>query len=116
MSGDDFAVLREVNSAPWLGTGYQGQGIGTEMRAVLALAFAGLGAHSAVTGARSTSAASLAVSRKLGYEENGIARTRVRGQIGDEQHFVVNASTWQQHRTVSVEIDGLTPCLEQLGV
>jgi hypothetical protein len=43
IGGRDFAVLREVHTGSWLGLRYQGQGIGTQMRAaVLHLAFEGL--------------------------------------------------------------------------
>jgi RimJ/RimL family protein N-acetyltransferase len=59
----------------WIGLEYQGQGIGTEMRAaVLYLAFAGLGADYALSGAFTDNPASLAVSRKLGYGEDGVDR------------------------------------------
>jgi RimJ/RimL family protein N-acetyltransferase len=45
VGGRDFAVLREVHTGSWLGRRYQGQGIGTQMRAaVLHMAFDGLGA------------------------------------------------------------------------
>ena len=44
VEADDFAIQRQVASEPWLGMRYQGNGIGTEMRAaMLHLAFAGLG-------------------------------------------------------------------------
>jgi GNAT superfamily N-acetyltransferase len=50
VGGRDFAVLREVHTGSWLERRYQGQGIGTQMRAaVLALAFDGLEAQSAVS-------------------------------------------------------------------
>jgi RimJ/RimL family protein N-acetyltransferase len=59
----DFAVLREVHTGSWLGRAYQGQGIGTQMRAaVLQLAFEGLGARWAVSG-RSTTTRPRLVSR-----------------------------------------------------
>lgn len=46
IAAHDFAVLRQVSTASWLGVHHQRQGIGTEMRAaVLHLAFAGLGAR-----------------------------------------------------------------------
>jgi RimJ/RimL family protein N-acetyltransferase len=52
VGGHDFAVLREVHTGSWLGRAYQGQRIGTQMRAaVLALAFGGLGARWAVSSA-----------------------------------------------------------------
>lgn len=111
INATDFAILREVNTHSWLGRRYQGQGIGTEMRAaVLDLAFAGLGTESAVTGALTDNAASNGVSRKLGYEPNGIVRTRVRDTLGYEQRFKLNRDRWQQHRTVPVQIHNLEPC------
>jgi RimJ/RimL family protein N-acetyltransferase len=68
----DFGVLRQVGTGSWLGRQYHGQGIGTEMRAaVLHLAFEGLGAQCAVSGALEGNAASLSVSRKLGYRDGG---------------------------------------------
>ena len=58
----DFVVLREVHTGSWLGRAYQGQGIGTQMRAaVLQLAFEGLGARWAVSAAFEDNPASLGV-------------------------------------------------------
>jgi len=112
----DFAILREVSTGSWLGRRFQGQGIGTEMRAaVLELAFVGLGAESAVTAAATVNPASTAVSRKLGYEPNGLVRIRVRDSLGYEQRFKLDRDRWKQHRTVPVQIDGLTPCLPLFG-
>jgi RimJ/RimL family protein N-acetyltransferase len=54
VSGRDFAIRREVSTGSWLGRDFHGNGFGTEMRAaVLDLAFAGLGARYAVSGAYS---------------------------------------------------------------
>lgn len=116
LSGRDFAIVREVSTGSWLGQRYQGQGIGTEMRAaVLDLAFAGLDAESAISGAVAGNSASVAVSRKLGYQPNGLARTRIRDASGQEQRFVLDRDSWRQHRTVPVEIAGLRSCLPQFG-
>src|SRR5260370_31212693 len=77
----DFAVMREVSTGSWVGRRYQGQGIGTRMRAaVLTLAFDGLGAEFATSGAFEDNAASLAVSRKLGYRDDGLERRLIRGK------------------------------------
>jgi len=77
----DFAVLCEVHTGSWLGRRYQGQGIGTQMRAaVLHLAFEGLGARHAVSAAFEDNAPSLGVSRKLGYRDDGIEWHVVRGR------------------------------------
>src|SRR5260221_13370270 len=64
----------------WLGRRYQGRGIGTQMRAaVLHLAFGGLGAQQAVSAAFEDNPASLRVSRKLGFRDDGIEWHLVRG-------------------------------------
>lgn len=52
LTARDFAVTGQVSTGSWLGLAHQGRGIGTEMRAaVLHLAFAGLGARTAVSAA-----------------------------------------------------------------
>src|SRR5690606_16044055 len=72
---DDFPLLREVRTGSWLGRPFQGRGFGKQMRAaVLHLAFAGLGAVTARTSAFADNPASLAVTRALGYEPNGVTR------------------------------------------
>ncbi|MDQ2875948.1 MAG: GNAT family N-acetyltransferase [Actinomycetota bacterium] len=114
--GRDFAIVSEVSTGSWLGQRYQGQGIGTEMRAaVLDLAFTGLNAQSAISGALAGNSASVAVSRKLGYQLNGLGRIRIRDARGQEQRFFLDRDRWRQHRTVPVEIDGLASCLSQFG-
>ncbi len=71
----DFAALRTVSSGSWLTRSRHGDGLGTEMRAALLMfAFDELGAEVAESGAYDWNAPSLAVSTKLGYRENGIAR------------------------------------------
>src|SRR5215470_14638094 len=81
LKATDFAVVREVHTGSWLGLRHQGQGIGTEMRAaVLSLAFDDLGAETARSDAHSDNAASIGVSRKLGYAADGTEQFMVRGQ------------------------------------
>jgi RimJ/RimL family protein N-acetyltransferase len=117
VAAQDFAITREVRTGSWLGQRYQGQGIGTEMRAaVLHLAFAGLNAESAVSGALADNQASAGVSRKLGYQPNGIFRRRVRDALGYEHRFALTRSRWQQHAAIPVEIGSLAPCLAQFGL
>ena len=116
ISAKRFAVLREVSTGSWLGRRYQGQGIGTEMRAaVLHLAFAGLGAREATSGAFTHNTASEHVSRKLGYRPDGIERYVVRGETATSQRLRLSRADWEAHRTVPVAIEGLEPCLAQLG-
>lgn len=111
-----FALTREVSSGSWLGLRHHGQGVGTEMRAaVLHLAFAGLGAEAAHSGAFTYNAASLGVSRRLGYQPNGTQRLVVRGAPVTEQRLRLTRDDWQRHRTVPVTLDGLAPCLPHLA-
>lgn len=117
MSAEDFAVLREVSTGSWLGLGYQGHGIGTEMRAaVLHLAFAGLGAEFATSGAFSDNASSLGVSRKLGYAPDGIMRRIRRGLPATDVRLRLDRQTWAATSAVPVTIHGLEPCLPMFGL
>jgi RimJ/RimL family protein N-acetyltransferase len=112
-----FAVLREVNSGSWLGLEHQGRGLGSEMRAaVLRLAFAGLGAGEAVSGAMAHNKASLRVSEKYGYRPDGIHRLVVRDQRVTEIRLRLSRERWAAHAgSVPVEITGLEPCLPLFG-
>jgi len=117
LSGRDFAVRREVGTGSWLGRDFQGSGIGTEMRAaVLHLAFAGLGARHAVSAAYTDNAASRAVSRKLGYREDGIEHHAVRGKDVTLQRLRLTRADWQAHRSTEVHITGLEACLPMFGI
>ena len=112
----DFKVLRQVNTGSWLGLRHHGKGIGTEMRAaVLHLAFAELGAEEATSASLMDNHASLAVSRKLGYRENGTVRVRVRDEAKRDQNLTLDRDRWQWHRTVPVEVDGLDACRAEFG-
>ncbi|WP_052852429.1 GNAT family N-acetyltransferase [Streptomyces avicenniae] len=116
LGATDFATLRQVNSGSWLGRPHQGQGLGTEMRAaVLELAFAGLGAVEAMSGALAHNAASLRVSEKMGYERDGIVRVALRGGPATEHRLRLSRERWERHRTVPVTLDGLDGCLPLFG-
>jgi RimJ/RimL family protein N-acetyltransferase len=117
MSGDNFAVRREVATGSWLGRQYHGQGIGTQMRAaVLSLAFEGLGAEHATSGAFDYNVASLAVSRKLGYRDDGVEIYAIRGCPEVTIRMRLDRKAWQAARSVPVEISGLEPCLPDFGL
>jgi RimJ/RimL family protein N-acetyltransferase len=113
----DFAVLREVSTGSWLGRSFHGQGIGTEMRAaVLHLAFQGLAAQYAVSEAFEDNPASLAVSRKLGYRDDGIDLHLVRGRPAVTRRLRLTRAGWQAAQSAPVEITGLEPCLPYFGL
>ncbi len=108
-----FRAVRSVETGSWLGRAHQGQGLGREMReAVLHLAFAGLGAEEALSGAFEDNAASLATSRAVGYSANGEARGRRRDGSGRTIRFRMGRDTWERLRRDDIEIDGLEGCLD----
>jgi RimJ/RimL family protein N-acetyltransferase len=88
-----------------IGRRYQGRGYGTEMRAaVLSLAFAVLGARSAISDAWAGNEPSLAVSRKLGYLTVGTEVHHPRGEPVEHEVMRLEASRFRS--PVAVEIDG----------
>jgi RimJ/RimL family protein N-acetyltransferase len=118
ISGRNFAVVREVDTGSWLGRRFHGQGIGTEMRAaVLHLAFAGLRAERATSGAFSDNPASLRVSEKLGYQPNGIDWQASRNRRGAVMRLVLTREAWERTARVPVRIEGLTDaCRAEFGL
>jgi RimJ/RimL family protein N-acetyltransferase len=95
----DFPVLREVSTGSWLSRPYQGRGIGKEMRtAALHLAFEGLGADIARSGAFLDNLASTGVSRALGYRENGRHRRAPRGCPRTIVGFELSRDEWSSRR------------------
>lgn len=117
ITAEDFAVLRQVSTASWLGTRFQRQGIGTEMRAaVLHLALAGLNALDAMSGALEDNPSSFTVSMKLGYELDGVERHVVRGQPAIMRRLRLTRARWETHRQVPVSITGLAPCRPMFGL
>jgi RimJ/RimL family protein N-acetyltransferase len=115
LHAEQFATVRTVNSGSWLGLPHQGKGIGKEMRAaVLHLAFEGLGAVVAYSGAYEDNAASLAVSRALGYEENGDVIAPRREIAGRLINLKLPRQRWQ--RRDDIVIENLEPCLGMFGL
>ena len=115
LNAERFAVLRTVSTGSWLGRRHQGRGIGKEMRAaVLQLAFEGLGAVMAYSGAYDDNQASLGVSRSLGYEENGDLIAVRRGASARIINLKLPRERWQRREDIVIE--HLEPCLELFGV
>lgn len=97
----DFAETRLVETGSWLGRAHQGTGIGTLMRQlVVGFAFDELGAEQCESGYIVGNDASAAVSRKVGYVDNGrrpiVQQTR-QGKVGvDEQRVVVTPASFNR--------------------
>ena len=115
LTATDFPVTRTVMTGSWLGRRFQAQGVGTEMRtAVVQLAFRGLGAKVARSGAIEGNSASLRVSEKLGYRIVGNGTVSPRGVEVGHTDLEVRRADWRPPS--AVEIDGLAPCLGVFGL
>jgi RimJ/RimL family protein N-acetyltransferase len=103
----DYPAARSFESGSWVGRHFQGRGFGTELRiATLHLGFLGLHAEQATTRAYTDNAASLAVTRKLGYEPNGTQRG-----------FRMDRSWFLDHvRSPDVEVVGTDGACELLAI
>jgi len=114
----DYPALRTFETGSWLGRAFQRQGIGKEARAaVLHFMFEGLGALEATTSAFTDNAASLAVTRSLGYIENGQRRIAPRGTPATELLFRLPRDEWQARRRDDITIEGLDDrCLAFFGL
>ena len=116
IGGEGFAVHRTVATGSWLGREFQGRGYGREMRAaVLGFAFDGLRARVAETSAFLDNAASNAVSRSLGYEENGYGSLAPEGVARVTQRFRMTAEGWRARPRPPMTVEGLEACRELFG-
>jgi RimJ/RimL family protein N-acetyltransferase len=113
---DDWAVLRRVTTGSWLGLEHQGRGVGTRMRVLaLHLAFEGLGAVEATSGAFVDNDPSNAVSRRVGYEHDGALRVPREGAAVWHNRFVMSRDRWEALRPAHAEILGVPAELRGVG-
>jgi len=113
IEAEHFRAVRAVDTGSWLGRAHQGQGLGREMReAILHLAFEGLVATEALSGAFDDNVASIATSRAIGYEENGEGRSPRRDGSGRTIRFRLSREAWEARRRDDIEIVGLEGCLD----
>lgn len=111
LRGKEFSILREVTTGSWLGLDFQGQGYGTEARAALLhFAFENLGAVAARTEVFQENAASQGVSRKLGYQPDGISRDILDGQVIVSDRLRLTREHWQRVSHFPVSITGYEHC------
>ncbi|MEU8818707.1 GNAT family protein [Actinoplanes sp. NPDC048796] len=115
LEGENFPALRTVDTASWLVPQVRGRGVGIAMRtAVLGFAFARLGAVAAISSATTVNAASLGVSRHLGYADNGLSRiVDTSGEVAELRHFRLTAERWPG---AEVTIEGFDPCRPWFGM
>ncbi len=113
LAAKQFAVLREVRSSSWFGLAHHGQGYGTEARtALLHLAFAELGAEAATSEVFQDNHSSQAVSRKLGYQPDGISRDVLHGEAVISDRLRLTRADW---RPRAVQVEGLEQCRSFFG-
>lgn len=116
LEGDRFPLLRTVDSFSWLAADVRGRGLATLMRTgVLILAFDHLGADAAVSSAVLDNAPSLAVSRRLGYTDNGLSRTDTPDGPATLQHLRLTREAWVGSGR-SAEVRGVEACLPWFGL
>ena len=115
LEGENFPALRTVDSASWLVPAVRGRGLGVQMRtAVLGLAFGPLQAVAAISSATLGNHASLGVSRRLGYLDNGISRiVDTGGDVAELRNLRLTADRWGGF---DVTIDGFGACRPWFGL
>ena len=117
IGAENFPILRTVATGSWLAREFQGQGIGKEMRsAVLAFAFDHLDAAWATSGAFVDNPASAAVSRALGYEEDGLDVLAPRGEAKELVRYRISRDQWYARERPPVEVSGLERSWDMFGV
>jgi RimJ/RimL family protein N-acetyltransferase len=111
----DYLVTRTGETGSWLGAAHQGRGIGTAMRqAICAFLFDHLDAEVIRSGAFVDNPASLAVSRKVGYVDNGRVRMARRGVLAENQQLVLTRDALVRGEPIAVE--GLEPVRRLVGL
>jgi RimJ/RimL family protein N-acetyltransferase len=120
LSAHDFPVTRTAETGSWLGLRHHGQGIGTRMRLmILHLFFEGFDGLRATTSAFDDSTASLGVTRRIGYAENGVEVLAREGKPATSRRFVLDRATWDARPAElrpEVELVGIAAAREQLGI
>jgi RimJ/RimL family protein N-acetyltransferase len=111
----DFAAKREVETGSWLGEAHQSRGYGFEQRAaVLELAFRGIEAQAATSGALADNVPSQRISEKLGYRVTGTREIAPRGEPVLHYDYRIERSDWRC--PIPVEIEGLEAALPLFGL
>lgn len=118
LEGDEFPVLRTVDSSSFLIPSARGRGYGKQMRrAVLALAFGPMQAQAAITSAWHDNYASLGVSRALGYLPNGESLHAHPGRVDVLLHLRLKRADWLAAGTGSgIQVSGFEPCRPLFGL
>lgn len=111
-----YLITRAVEDGSWLGRRYQGQGIGTAMRQVIcAFAIDCIDAKQVESAAYIDNVASLAVSRKCGYTENGRVRRARMGKDAALQRVVLDRANLVRYKH-ELTVHGLPEFRRSIGL
>ena len=117
LRAQDFPVVRQVTTSSWLGVEHQGKGYGTEARVgLLTLAFDHLGATAALTEVFQDNHSSQGVSRKLGYEHDGISVDARDGEAVVSDRLRLTLRSWRQQKLPAVTVEGMDACRASFGL
>jgi RimJ/RimL family protein N-acetyltransferase len=115
-SARDYLVTRTGETGSWLSRRFQGRGIGTAMRQVIcAFAFDCLDTEYITSSAFTDNPASLAVSRKTGYADNGTERRNRLGQPATLRRLVLEPSNLVRYPH-ELAVDGLAEFRGSIGL
>ncbi len=114
---EHFLVTRTGETGSWLGREHQGQGIGTAMRQMIcAFLFDHLDFEEITSGAFTDNPASLAVSRKVGYRDNGVRRLKRReGELATNLGLVLRPEDLVRGEH-PLEVEGVAPFRRSIGL
>ena len=117
VSTKNFLVTRTGETGSWLGQEHQGQGVGTAMRqAICALCFDHLDFTEVTSGAFVDNPASLAVSRKVGYRDNGRQRLERRpGEMAVNLELVLTPDDFNRGED-RVVVEGVAALRRAIGL
>ena len=116
MTTSEYLVTRTAETGSWLGRRFQGRGIGTAMRQVIcAFAVDHLDAECMTSGAFTDNAASLGVSKKVGYTENGRKRVARLGRPATLQKMALMPENLVRYEHPLV-VDGLPEFRRSIGL
>ena len=112
----DFLVTRIGETGSWLGREFHGRGIGTAMRKVIcAFLFDHLGAEYITSSAYSDNPASLGVSRKCGYRENGMTILKRNDQPATLQRLILEPGNLVRYQH-DLTVEGLPEFRRSIGL
>ena len=112
----DFLITRIGETGSWLGREFHGRGIGTAMRKVIcAFIFDHLDAKFITSSAYADNPASLGVSRKCGYRENGVSMRNRMGKPATLQMLVLEPGNLVRYEHELI-VEGLPEFRRSIGL